>query len=152
MRPHQEARPCSDSIESETRSSKDSNSLERQRIDKWLWHARVVRTRSAAAQLAAAGHVRVNGQRVDAASRAVRLGDVVTIALDRGVRVLKVAGFADRRGPAAAAQGLCEDLQPPAARADPAASRPPRAGRPTKRERRAIDRFTGDDDLGENDL
>jgi len=121
--------------------------LDRQRIDKWLWHARVVRTRTAAAQLAAAGHVRVNGQRIDAASRAVRLGDVVTVALDRGVRVLRVAGFAERRGPAAASQGLSEDLQPPAARSEPAAPRLPGGGRPTKRERRAIDRFTGDDDL-----
>ena len=67
--------------------------LDRQRIDKWLWHARVVRTRSAAAALAAAGHVRINGQRVDAPSRAVRPGDVVTVALDRTVRVLKVLGI-----------------------------------------------------------
>jgi ribosome-associated heat shock protein Hsp15 len=63
--------------------------LDRQRIDKWLWHARVVRTRSAAAALAASGHVRVNGQRIDAASRSLRASDVVTIALDRGVRVLR---------------------------------------------------------------
>jgi ribosome-associated heat shock protein Hsp15 len=72
--------------------------LDRQRIDKWLWHARVVRTRSAAAALAVSGHVRVNGQRIDLASRAVRLGDVVTVALDKTVRVLKVAAFAERRG------------------------------------------------------
>ena len=62
--------------------------MDRQRIDKWLWHARVVRTRSQAAALAAAGYVRVNGQRIDAPSRAVRAGDVVTVALDRAVRVL----------------------------------------------------------------
>ena len=66
--------------------------LDRQRIDKWLWHARVVRTRTAAAALAAAGHVRLNGARVDAPSRAVKAGDVVTVALDRTVRVLKVLG------------------------------------------------------------
>ena len=48
--------------------------LDRQRIDKWLWHARVVRTRSAAAALAAAGHVRINGQRIDASSHPVRPG------------------------------------------------------------------------------
>ncbi len=129
--------------------------MDRQRIDKWLWHARVVRTRSAAAQLAVAGHVRVNGQRIDAASRVVRLGDVVTVALDRHVRVLKVSGFADRRGSAAAAHGLCEDLQPAprsCGSAGSAAARAPGAGRPTKRERRAIDRFTADDDLGEDDL
>ena len=73
--------------------------LDRQRIDKWLWHARVVRTRSAAATLAGAGYVRVNGARIDAASTPVRLGDVITIALDRSVRVLKVLGVAPRRGP-----------------------------------------------------
>ena len=65
----------------------------RQRIDKWLWHARMVRTRSNAAALVA-GHVRVNGKRVLAASQPVRPGDVVTIALDRAVRVLEVAGGA----------------------------------------------------------
>ena len=81
--------------------------LDRQRIDKWLWHARIVRTRAAAAALAASGHVRINGQRVVAASRAVRAGDVVTVALDRAVRVLKVVGFAERRGSADAASALC---------------------------------------------
>src|SRR5207249_3114621 len=67
-----------------------ADTLDRQRIDKWLWHARVVRTRTAAAALADSGHVRVNGARIDAASRAVKPGDVVTVALDRNVRVLKV--------------------------------------------------------------
>ena len=83
---------------------------DRQRIDKWLWHARVVRTRSAAADLAASGHVRVNGQRIDAASRAVKVGDVVTVALDRTVRVMRVTGFAERRGDSQAAQTLYEDI------------------------------------------
>jgi len=123
--------------------------LDRQRIDKWLWHARVVRTRSAAAALAASGHVRLNSQRVDAASRTVRAGDVVTVALDRTVRVLKVAGFAERRGSADAAAVLYEDLGPVPPRLEaeqpPAAEREPGAGRPTKRDRRAIGRFTGED-------
>ena len=83
---------------------------DRQRIDKWLWHARVVRTRSAAAELAASGHVRVNGARVAAPAKPVRAGDVVTIALDARVRVLKVTGFALRRGGAAEGQALYEDL------------------------------------------
>jgi ribosome-associated heat shock protein Hsp15 len=83
---------------------------DRQRIDKWLWHARVVRTRSAAAALAAGGHIRVNGQRIGAASRAVRVGDVVTVGLDRTVRLLKVAGFAGRRGGPEAARCLYEEL------------------------------------------
>jgi ribosome-associated heat shock protein Hsp15 len=123
--------------------------LDRQRIDKWLWHVRVVRTRSAAAALAASGHVRLNSQRIDAASRTVRAGDVVTIALDRTVRILKVAGFAKRRGPAEAARALYEDLSPapppPELERTPVAEREPGACRPTKRERRAIGRFTGEE-------
>jgi ribosome-associated heat shock protein Hsp15 len=125
--------------------------LDRQRIDKWLWHARVVRTRAAAAALATSGHVRVNGRRIDAASRAVHLGDVVTVALDRTVRVLKVAAFAERRGAAESARVLVEDLTPPAAptssRAAAAGERQAGAGRPTKRERRAIARFRGEDEF-----
>ena len=84
--------------------------LDRQRIDRWLWHARLVRTRGAAAELAGSGYVRVNGARIAAASRMVRAGDVITVALDRAVRVLKVTGFVERRGPAASVQSLYEDL------------------------------------------
>jgi len=121
--------------------------LDRQRIDKWLWHARVVRTRSAAAALAAAGHVRLNSQRIEAASRTVRAGDVVTVALDRSVRVLKVAGFAERRGSADVARQTYEDLSPVSLRAEPGAvaERDRGTGRPPKADRRAIGRFTGDD-------
>ena len=81
-----------------------------QRVDRWLWHARVVRSRDAAASLAGAGHVRINGARIDAPGRFVRAGDVVTVALDRSVRVLKVTGFVERRGPAGTGQSLYEDL------------------------------------------
>jgi ribosome-associated heat shock protein Hsp15 len=117
--------------------------LDRQRIDKWLWHVRVVRTRSAASALVAAGLVRLNAARVDAASRLVRPGDVVTVALDRNVRILKVLGFAERRGSAELARPLFEDLSPPPAPPPDfqPMQRPPGAGRPTKRERREIDRL-----------
>jgi ribosome-associated heat shock protein Hsp15 len=84
--------------------------LDRQRIDRWLWHARLVRTRGAAAELAGSGYVRVNGARIAAASRQVRTGDVVTVALDRAVRVLKVTGFVERRGPAGSTSSLYEEL------------------------------------------
>jgi ribosome-associated heat shock protein Hsp15 len=84
----------------------------RQRIDKWLWHARVVRTRSDAASLASAGHVRLNGKRVEAASQLVRAGDVITVALDRAVRVIEVAGFCERRGGAPLARTLYRELDP----------------------------------------
>ena len=124
--------------------------MDRQRIDKWLWHARLVRTRTAAAALAASGHVRLNGERVTGASRAVRLGDVVTVALDRSVRVLKVAGFAERRGGADGARLLMEDLIPPTASSAepepaPAGARAPGTGRPTKRDRRAIGQLKSGD-------
>jgi ribosome-associated heat shock protein Hsp15 len=89
---------------------------DRQRIDKWLWHARVVRTRPDAAGLATSGRVRVNGQRIDGAGRPVRPGDVVTVALDSCVRVLKVAGFVERRGSAAVARALYEELDESALR------------------------------------
>jgi ribosome-associated heat shock protein Hsp15 len=85
--------------------------LERQRLDKWLWHARVVKARASAVALVEAGHVRVNGAREKAPGHAVKAGDVVTIGLDRGVRVLKVIGFAERRGDASTARMLYEDLQ-----------------------------------------
>ena len=79
---------------------------QRQRVDKWLWHARMVRSRSAAAALTQAGYVRVNGARVTAASHLLRAGDVVTLALDRSVRLLQVEGFAGRRGDAVSARHL----------------------------------------------
>jgi len=124
--------------------------LDRQRIDKWLWHARVVRTRSQAAALAAAGHVRINGQRIDAPSRPVRAGDVVTVGLDRAVRVLKVVAFAERRGSADDARALCATIEPPPAqpaeRPPAPGLREPGAGRPTKRERRAIERLREQDE------
>jgi ribosome-associated heat shock protein Hsp15 len=85
--------------------------LERQRLDKWLWHARVVKARSSAADLVEAGHVRINGVREQAPGHPVKAGDVVTIGLDRTVRVLKVVGFAERRGDAVAARVLYDDLQ-----------------------------------------
>ncbi len=118
----------------------------RQRIDKWLWHARVVRTRSSAASLVDEGLVRLNGVRVAANSQPVKAGDVVTVALDRTVRIMKVTGFAERRGDADAGRLLYEDLTPISQSAPDQhlpAAREPGSGRPTKQERRAIDRLLG---------
>lgn len=81
-----------------------------QRIDRWLWHARLVRTRAGAAALASSGHIRVNGARIRAPSRLVRPDDVITVALDRSVRVVRVRGFSDRRGPASVGTSLYEEL------------------------------------------
>ena len=85
--------------------------MERQRLDKWLWHARVVKAHTSAAALVEAGHVRINGVRERAPGHAVKAGDVLTIGLDRTVRVLKVLGFSERRGDASAARVLYDDLQ-----------------------------------------
>jgi ribosome-associated heat shock protein Hsp15 len=81
-----------------SRTSQGLGGGEKQRIDKWLWHARMVRTRSDAACLVDAGHARVNGRRVTAPAHLLRPGDVVTLALDRSVRVIEVVGFRERRG------------------------------------------------------
>jgi len=70
----------------------------------------MVRTRSDAAALTAAGFVRLNGKRMTAASHPVRIGDVVTLALDRAVRVIQVEGLCERRGGAPAARALYRDL------------------------------------------
>jgi ribosome-associated heat shock protein Hsp15 len=85
--------------------------LERQRLDKWLWHARVVKARTSAAALIASGHVRINAVREVAPGHQVKPGDVLTIALDHGVRVLKVIGFCERRGDAQAARVLYDELR-----------------------------------------
>jgi ribosome-associated heat shock protein Hsp15 len=85
--------------------------MDKQRLDRFLWHARVVKARTSAAELVERGHVRINGVRETAPGHAVKPGDVLTIALDRSVRVLKVIGFSERRGDASAARALYEDLQ-----------------------------------------
>jgi ribosome-associated heat shock protein Hsp15 len=88
---------------------------DRQRIDKWLWHARMVRTRGDAAALVQAGYVRINSAKVIAPSHPVQIGDVVTLALDRTVRVIQVEGFCERRGDAPTARTLYRDLTKTAA-------------------------------------
>ena len=87
----------------------------RQRIDKWLFFARIVKSRSLAAKLAQAGRVRINGDKIDQPSRMVVPDDVLTITLDRKVLVLKVLQPGTRRGPYAEARLLYEDQSPPPA-------------------------------------
>jgi ribosome-associated heat shock protein Hsp15 len=119
----------------------------RQRIDKWLFFARAVKSRSLAAKLVTAGRVRVNRTKAAQASDFVKAGDVLTITLDRRVLVWKVVHTGVRRGPASEAQTLYQDLSPTPAPSDPAlpaAMAPLReagSGRPTKRERRQTDRL-----------
>ena len=84
--------------------------MDKQRLDKWLWHARVVKARTSAAELVESGHVRVNGVRETSPGHAIKTGDVLTIALDRAVRVMKVIAFNERRGDASSARVLYEEL------------------------------------------
>lgn len=83
------------------------------RLDKWLWHARFFRSRSLAARMVAEGRVRINAERVDRPSRAVLPGDVLTFPQGREVRVVRIVAAGHRRGPAAEAQALYEDVAPP---------------------------------------
>jgi ribosome-associated heat shock protein Hsp15 len=120
------------------------------RLDKWLWHARFARTRSLAAKLVAEARFRINGNPTEKAHHAVRPGDVLTFPLGPHIRVIKVLGLGARRGPAPEARLLYEDLDPPPpkppASAEPAVGqREDGAGRPTKRERRAIERLQSED-------
>lgn len=115
-----------------------------QRIDKWLWYARFFKSRSLAAKVCEARKVRLNGTVLTKASHLVKVDDVLTFEQSRGIRVIRVAGPGSRRGPAAEAVTLYEDLAPPEARparVEPPVSREGGAGRPTKADRRAIDRL-----------
>ena len=87
---------------------------EAQRLDKWLWHARIIKTRSLAAQFVEQGKFRINREKVLKPAYTVKTGDVITAAIFGRVRVLRVAGFSERRGPAAEAQALYVDITPPA--------------------------------------
>lgn len=118
----------------------------RQRLDKWLFFARIVKSRSLAAKLATGGKVRVNRNKIDQASHKIRPDDVLTVTLERRVVVLRVIDPGTRRGPSSEARELYEDLTPPPV---PLAERPavssgptrdPGSGRPTKKERRALDK------------
>ncbi|OYX68076.1 MAG: RNA-binding protein [Rhizobiales bacterium 32-66-11] len=88
----------------------EAGAPQRQRLDRWLWNARVVRARSDAAGLIRSGHVRVDSARVLSAGYSVREGQVVTVALDHGVRVLRVRAFIDRRGDATSARELFDEI------------------------------------------
>ena len=115
------------------------------RVDKWLWAARFFKTRSLAAAACAGGKVDVNDEAAKPA-KAVRTGDLLRITLPREKRIVKVLALADTRGPAPVARALYDDLTPPApprVRRPPPPYRPPGAGRPTKRERRELERLRG---------
>lgn len=117
----------------------------RQRLDKFLWFARIVKSRTLAQKLIESGNVRLDGNRITQPAHKVDVGQVLTITYAERLRVLKVLDTGQRRGPAPEAQLLYEDLTPDLPRPErkfqpaPAAKREPGAGRPTKKERREID-------------
>lgn len=121
------------------------------RVDSWLWAVRVYKTRSAATTACRAGHVRVNGDRVKAA-QALKVGDEVRIRIAGFDRILLVRQLLVKRVGAPVAATAFDDRTP--AREPQAALglRDRGAGRPTKRERREIDRLHARSERGSHDL
>ena len=131
-------------------------SAQRQRLDKWLWFARIVKSRTLAQKVIESGAVRVDGNRVNAPDYRIAPGMVLTLNVHDRLRILKILDEGTRRGPAAEAVLLYDDLSPalpPRNRTFAPAipgKREAGSGRPTKKERRATDRLkTGHPDDGE---
>ena len=124
---------------------------QRQRLDRWLWFARFFKSRSLAAKVCGGGRVRVNGAVSGKAHHPVKAGDVLSFPQGPRIRIVKVLAPGPRRGPAAEARLLYQDLEPlPEKGAEPPGSprvapREPGAGRPTKAQRRATDKLLGRD-------
>ncbi|HKK97895.1 MAG TPA: RNA-binding S4 domain-containing protein [Marivita sp.] len=115
------------------------------RVDKWLWHARFFKTRSLAAKVVSGGKLRVNGQPVSKPAYAISIEDVLTFPQAKDVRVIKVLALGERRGPAPEAQALYDDLAPLQPRESaPQAPRFDGKGRPTKKDRRALQQTRSD--------
>jgi len=126
---------------------------ETRRLDKWLWYARLFKSRSLATKFCASGKLRVNEVVVRKAHQSLHVGDVLTFPKGPHIRVVRVVELGKRRGPAVEAQTLYDDLDPPQPRAKidrliKPARRDPGAGRPTKRERRDTEIFTGKGEPG----
>lgn len=124
--------------------------MEKQRLDRFLFFARAVKSRTLAQKLIEAGQVRVNSERTDRTDHKVGAGDVLTMTIHNRLLVWRILDAGERRGPASEAQGLYEDLSPPPLprpEAQPVfGQRDPGAGRPTKKERRDLDWLIGEDD------
>ncbi len=128
----------------------------KERLDKFLFYSRALKSRTLAQKIIETGAVRVNGDKTERSDHKVGTGDVLTMILHGRIVVWRIIDPGERRGPASEAQGLYEDLSPPPlprqelSPYDAAiAQRPEGAGRPTKQERRDIDRLHGEDDEGE---
>lgn len=83
-----------------------------QRLDKWLWHARIIKTRSLAAQLIEKGKFQINREKIFKPAFPVKCGDVITASHSGRIRILQIAGFSERRGPATEACRLYVDVTP----------------------------------------
>lgn len=119
--------------------------METARIDQWLWAVRHIKTRSAATAACRAGHVRINDEPVKASTK-VKVGDVVRYRVHGWDRILKVKKLIVKRVGAPVARECYEDLTPERPRVYiPVMRREPGAGRPTKKERRELDRLFGRD-------
>lgn len=115
------------------------------RVDKWLWAARMFKTRSMATAACDAGHVKLNGSSAKA-SKAVRVGDTLDVTTPGGRKNLEVIKLGDKRGPATVAQTLYLDHTPPEPPKDPYRideRRDRGLGRPSKRDRRELERLKG---------
>lgn len=117
------------------------------RIDKWLWSVRLYKTRSLAAQACAAGRVLIDGQHAKPA-RSVKVGDIITAVTGDITRTVRVLGLIEKRVGAKLVSQYLEDLTPASEYAKPREKhfqqimlRPKGSGRPTKKERRSIQRF-----------
>ena len=118
----------------------------RLRVDKWLYHARFFKSRTLAGKFCQSSKVRVNDETISKAHVLVGAGDVLTFAKAEQVKIVKILNLGKRRGPAPEAQALYEDLSPAPIKkgknlSAPPAFREPGQGRPTKAERRALDRL-----------
>ena len=120
--------------------------MESQRLDRWLWCARLVKTRTLTAKLIEGGKIRVNGERVRKTAHHVGKGDIITASLGRVV-VVRVLVSVERRVSASLARSLFEDLTPPSPPSPPQGEKSVGRGpRPTKRDRRRLDAFISQGD------
>ncbi|MDB5472854.1 MAG: RNA-binding protein [Devosia sp.] len=127
--------------------------VRKERLDKWLFYARALKSRTLAQKIIETGAIRVNGEKTERSDLKVGAGDVLTMVLHGRILVWRIIDPGERRGPASEAQGLYQDLSPPPLPREQLspydaaiAQRPEGAGRPTKKERREIDRLHGDDE------
>ena len=124
------------------------------RIDKWLWYARFFKSRTIATKFCVGGRLRVNNIIVKKAHYPISVGDVLTFSKGQCIRVVKIEKLGVRRGSAPEAQKLFVDLAPPIfinkrnltsvsdVSSNKIAFRTPGMGRPTKADRRAIEKLT----------